>query len=214
MNKYKAILFDFDGTLANTTPGIVLTMQKTFEQMGLPLPEEEAVRQTIGLPLVEAVRILGKLTPDEADRGVEVYRNLFPVYEVGKVSIFPGVPETLERLKGQGVRMAVCTSRNLSSLETILKRFGLEHNFETMVTNNDGLPPKPAPDMVMALLDRMGVAAHEAVVVGDTTFDILMGNSAGCDTIAVTYGNHTVTRLKTANPTFVVDHFEDISQFL
>ncbi len=204
----KAILFDFDGTLANTAPGIVLTMQKTFEEMKQSIPSEEAIRKTIGLPLQECVRILGDFDDRVAAAGAAVYRCLFPIYEIDHISIFPEVPETLAALAERGIRMAICTSRNKFSLDSILQRHHLEQYFETIITaDTHQLRPKPAPDMVLVLLERMGLQAAETMVVGDTTFDIEMGNSALCPTVAVTYGNHTRQQLLTAHPTHLIDHF-------
>lgn len=207
-----AILFDFDGTLANTAPGIVLTMQKTFEEMHLPQPSEEAVRHTIGLPLKKCVQMLGNLNDDLAEEGTAIYRRLFPIYEIDHISIFPEVPETLEFLASRGVRMAICTSRNRFSLDSILQRHGLDPYFETILTaDTHQLKPKPAPDMALVLLDRMQTKAEETLVVGDTTFDIEMGNRAHCPTVAVTYGNHTPEQLLTACPTHLIDHFGQLA---
>lgn len=207
----KAILFDFDGTLANTAPGIVLTMQKTFEEMGQPIPSEEAIRQTIGLPLKDCVQILGGFDDKLADEGAALYRHLFPIYEVDHISIFPEVSETLAVLASKGIRMAICTSRNKFSLDSILQRHHLEQYFETIITaDTHQLRPKPAPDMALVLLERMGTQASETLVVGDTTFDIEMGNSAQCPTVAVTYGNHSREKLLTANPTYIIDHFGEL----
>lgn len=206
----KAVFFDFDGTLADSAPGIVLTMQKAFEAMGLPAPADNDVRQTIGMPLIESVRTLGHFDQQQVELGIETYRKLFPIYEVGNVRLFPQVPETLVALRSQGLRLAICTSRTGTSFELLMKRFGLNELFETTVCGQDNLPPKPAPDMVLTLMERMQLQADEAVVVGDTTFDILMGNAAGCRTIAVSYGNHTRERLTTANPSYIVDRFENI----
>lgn len=210
----KAILFDFDGTLADTAPGIVLTMQKSFESMGLPAPSDAAVRQTIGMPLLESVRMLGHFDQQQAERGTEIYRQLFHIYEAGHVRLFPQVPETLEMLRRKGLRLAICTSRTGTSFEVLMQRFGIGHLFETKVTSQDQLPPKPEPDMTLALLERMGLSPDEAVVVGDTTFDILMGNAAGCRTIAVTYGNHAREQLLTARPTRLADRFEQIPEMI
>lgn len=206
----KAIFFDFDGTLADTAPGIVLTMQKAFEAMGLPQPTSTQVRQTIGLPLVEAVRRLGNFSPSEAEHGTEVYRQLFPQYEVGNVKIFPHICETLEALHNKGLRMAICTSRTGVTLDLIMQRFGLAPYFETKITCNDGCRPKPAPDMVLALLDRMALKPNEVMVVGDTTFDIEMGNAAGCATVAVTWGNHSAQQLSSAHPTYTITSIDQL----
>jgi len=206
----KAILFDFDGTLADTAPGIVLTMQQTFKEMGLPIPEEKAVRQTIGLPLIQSVKVLGGFNDEDAQRAVDTYRSLFSTYEVTHITIFPEVKETLERFSAEGIRMAICTSRGTKSLESILGRHGLNPYFETKITASDNLPAKPAPDMVLALLERMHLSKDEVLVVGDTTFDIEMGNRAGCRTVAVTYGNHSREQLESAKPAKIINNFSEL----
>lgn len=211
----RAILFDFDGTLADTAPGIVLTMQKTFAAMGLPEPAPAAIRATIGLPLRECVRLLGGLDETAAEAGAATYRSLFPVYELGRVGIFPGVPQTLELLARRGYRMAVCTSRNKFSLDSLLQRHGLQHFFDAVVTG-DTHPhrPKPAPDMALFLMERLAAGGETTWVVGDTTFDIDMGNNARCTTVAVTYGNHSRERLRAAGPDHMIDRFGDLADLL
>ena len=210
----KAILFDFDGTLADTTPGILCTMKETLKTMGLPVPDDRTIIQTIGLPLAQCVAIAGKLPPDEAQRGAGIYRELFPTFELTHISIFPGVAETLETLSRSGLRLAICTSRGSGSLTRILTAHGLMGKFEVAVTASDNLPGKPLPDMVLSLLERMGLSADEAVVVGDTTYDILMGRSAGCRTIAVSYGNHSERQLREVSPDWIVDDFTKIAGIL
>ena len=207
----KAILFDFDGTIANTAPGIVKTMEHTFMEMGITVPSEEAMRATIGLRLDLALKQLGELNDNDAEIATETYRRLFPIYEVNYVSIFPGIKETLAELQQQGVRLAICTSRDAKSLDMICEHHGIKDFFETRVTNNDHLAPKPAPDLVLALLNKMQLQKEEVLVVGDTTFDIEMGNRAGCNTVAVTWGNHSRQQLKEALPTFIIDNIEQIT---
>lgn len=203
----KAILFDFDGTLADTAPAIVATMQRTFADMGLPIPSADAIKATIGLPLAECCRIAGNLTKEGGEEAAAVYRPLFGLYAADYTAIYPEVKDTITWLHEHGVRMAICTSRGAVSLDQILTAREIDFGFETRVTADDGLTPKPAPHMVLALLDRMGLSADETLVVGDTTFDITMGNSAGCRTVAVTYGNHIREKLETADPTFIIDNF-------
>lgn len=206
----KAILFDFDGTLADTAPGIVKTMECTFKEMGLPVPSEEAMRSTIGLPLPKALQSLNGLNDKDTKTATEIYRRLFATVEAALITIFPKVKETLQTLHERGLRLAICTSRNVESLDMILQHHDIGSFFETKVTHSDNLPAKPAPDMVFALLERMKLKADEAIVVGDTTFDIQMGNSAGCRTVAVTYGNHAVDRLSTACPSVMIDSFDKL----
>jgi len=210
----KAFLFDFDGTLADTAKGIVLTMQETFRTMGLPVPEDAAIIKTIGLPLVKCLQMLGGLSDEDALRGTEIYRELFPTFELENITIFPEVADTLHELQSRGIRLAICTSRGHDSLKRILTRNGLWDCFETVVTATDNIAPKPAPDLVFALLDRMNLKSDDVFVVGDTTFDIQMGKAAGCRTVAVTYGNHTLAQLQAASPTHIITHFSTLRESL
>ncbi len=210
----KAILFDFDGTLADTAPGIVRNMAQTFEEMGLPVPAEQDMKDTIGIPLVKALQMLGNLSDEDTQVAMDTYLRLYPTVEVSYVSIFPQVKETLQVLANQGIRMAIATSRGAESLELIMRNHGIEGFFETTITNDDHLTPKPAPDMVLHLLERMEVTADETIVVGDTTYDIRMGNGAGCKTVAVTYGNHPKEKLASAEPSYTIDEFGELMRIV
>ena len=213
--KYKkAVIFDFDGTLCNTTPGILDTMRKTFEVMGKAIPTAAEMRATIGLPLADALRLLAHLDDEETKLAAETYRKWFPHYEPAATTICDGVTETLAELKRRGTRMAVCTSRDRQSLSLIMQPRGLRQFFETEVTGSDNIKAKPLPDMVLALLCRMQLSADDVLVVGDTTFDIEMGNAAGCDTCAVTYGNHTPRQLREAMPTYMTGNFRDLLAYV
>lgn len=210
MQQIKNILFDFDGTLVDSAPGIVKTMEQTFLRMGIAVPPEAEMRATIGLPLLKALQLLGNLDDEDARKATDIYRELFPIYEVNYVKVFPSVIETLQALKDRGIRMAIVTSRDRVSYELIADKRGLSMMFENVVTGADGITPKPAPDMVLALLERMGITADETLVVGDTTFDIRMGNTAHCRTCAVTYGNHDEKTLREVQPTYFINSFNGI----
>lgn len=206
----KAILFDFDGTLVDSAPAIVKTMEQTFLHLGVAVPEESAMRATIGLPLATALQQLGSLTDEQTVLATATYRELFPQYAMSHLTVFPQVLDTLTILQKQGIRMGIVTSRESSSLDSIMQHHSMASFFEASVTGADGFKPKPAPDMAKALLDRMGLMPEEALVVGDTTYDIEMGNGCGCRTIAVTYGNHDAQTLRSANPTYMIDEFSGI----
>ena len=206
----KNILFDFDGTLADTAQGIVETLRESFVRLGRPVPKEEEMVATIGRPLWKAFQTLGNMTDDEAFQAVEIYRQLFMEYEIPNIRMFPGVVAMLEQFAERGIRMAIVTSRDRHSLDLILQNNGIDKYFETEVTVDDHLTPKPAPDMVLALLERMDIEATETLVVGDTTFDIEMGNRAGCKTCAVTWGNHSCELLQSARPDMIIDDLDSI----
>lgn len=206
----KTILFDFDGTLVDSAPGIVKTMEQTFLRMGVTVPEESAIIATIGLPLDQALQMLGGLSDEDTKKATLIYRDIFTIYEVNYIKTFNHVVSTLNRLKELGIRMAIVTSRESTSLNIIVDSQGLTPFFETSVTGADGYKPKPAPDMVLALMQRMNLKGEETLVVGDTTFDIEMGNSAGCRTVAVTYGYHSKEKLSNVKPTFIINSFDEL----
>lgn len=208
------IIFDFDGTLADTAKGIVATEQEMLRHLGLPMVTEEQMCSAIGLPLAESLR-MGASVPDEMlETAVKLYRELFFDYAPQHIEVFDGVKETLEWLAGRGIEMAIATSRGRNSLGKILEVHGLSGYFNERVTADDGIKAKPAPDMVLALLERMGRRSDETLVVGDTTFDIDMGKGAGCRTLGVSYGNHSAEMLATSSPDWISDDFRFIRQIV
>lgn len=217
MKSIDTLVFDFDGTLADTTEGILKTMEATLERMGLPAAEPSRVQQAIGLPLAGSLRAAG-IPEDRIGEGVDTYHELF--YEVAPkhISIYPGVKEGLDRLAALGFRMAIATSRSEHSLVMLLEEHGIRQHFEVLGTVDCVTHPKPAPDLVLWVLERMGSAPEHAMVIGDTTYDIAMGSAAGCRTCAVSYGNHSVDMLRTASPDLIAgdlrelaDYFESLS---
>ena len=208
---FKAIFFDFDGTIADTVNGILATMTATFKELNLPVPPQDAMKSTIGMLLGDALQQLGNLDDSQRVIAVKTYQRLFREVELPNTRIFPGVLQTLQILKSNGVKMAIVTSRGIESLRLILTQNNILEYFDELVTRDNGFKPKPAPDMVNYLLQKMSLAPSDVLVVGDTTFDIDMGTAAGCKTCAVTYGNHSAERLATSKCDWMVGRFEEIA---
>lgn len=209
-NSITTLVFDFDGTLADTTEGILKTTEATLARMGLPAADPSRVQQAIGLPLQGSLRAAG-VPEDRIDEGVDTYHELF--YEVAPrhITIYPGVKEGLERLSALGFRMGIATSRSTHSLVTLLEEHGIRKHFEVLGTVQCVSRPKPAPDLVLWVLEQFGCAPEHAMVIGDTTYDIIMGTAAGCRTCAVSYGNHPVEMLRTASPTRIVADLRELA---
>jgi len=209
----KYLVFDFDGTLADTTEGILKTTEATLERMGLPAAEPSVVQQAIGLPLRGSLRAAG--VPEERlEEGVDVYHEVFYQVAPKHITIYPGVHEGLELLAARGMRMGIATSRSEPSLVMLLREHGILDYFEVLGTVGCVERPKPAPDLVQWVLERFGADPSEAMVIGDTTYDIQMGSAAGCRTCAVSYGNHPVDKLLTASPGLIVDDLRELADIL
>ncbi len=202
-----AIIFDFDGTLADTQSGILATSQETLRRMGRGPADEAALAATIGLPLRENFTREAGLDDAEADRAVAIYRAIFDETAVPLISSFPGVEETLRTLSERGIPMAVATSRGQRSLEMLMHQLGLDRYIppERCFGVETVARPKPAPDLVYVILGKLGAAPEETLVVGDTTFDIEMGRNAGCHTCGVSYGNQSADTLAGAFPDYIID---------
>lgn len=207
----KNLIFDFDGTLADTTEGIVRCTLATLSEMGLPVSTPERIRATIGLPLRECFE-RGTDTPRaHLDEACAVYRRLFDKVATPRFTLFPGVPETLAHLQDCGLRLSIATSRSGASLRQLVVHLGIADFFCELAATEDVVHPKPAPDLALLLLGRLGARAEETVVIGDTVFDLQMGRDAGCRTCGVTFGNQDRTQLRTASPDWIIDDFRALA---
>lgn len=207
----KNIIFDFDGTLADTASLILATMQATIGRMGLPNKTESECRATIGLRLEEVPSVmwpeLGGIGAEYARTYRSIFAELSRTYEV---RCFPGVIDTLRRMHDCGCRMAIASSRSRRSLVEYVDRFKLADCFCQLVGGDDVAHGKPAPDPVLAILAEQGWDAAETLTIGDADVDIIMGRTAGTATCAVTYGNGTPDELAAVRPDFTISHFDEL----
>jgi phosphoglycolate phosphatase len=211
----KLAIFDFDGTLGDTTGIILTTMAATFKAMGRQPLSEARYRSVIGLPLEKCFSSLIPL--DEAGEAeyAAAYRRMFDELDKkGAVTLYPGVLDTMRKLKDGGMKLAIASSRHRHTLDRYIAELGLAPLIEMTVGADDVTKAKPDPQPVNIILDALGVPAADTAMVGDAPFDILMGRAAGCRTIAVTYGNGTAEDLRTAGADFLADSFTDIVQML
>lgn len=207
-------VFDLDGTLVDTPRGIVETFTAAFATMGLEAPRPEEIRATIGLPLERAFGSLMGVADDDprVAEGVRQYLSAFREIVLPKAAdlLFPGVAQGLAALEDDGVILAVATSKFSASADALLTSAGLKHHFRMVVGADQVAHPKPHPESGQVILRELGVDGERAVMVGDTTHDLLMARACGMRSIGVTYGVHGVEELRSAEPTWLVDTFDDV----
>ncbi|KJS39651.1 MAG: hypothetical protein VR70_07665 [Rhodospirillaceae bacterium BRH_c57] len=209
----RLVLLDVDGTLADSQHNIVAAMEDACRSCGLPMPSARAVHRVIGLSLVEAV---ATLIPDA---GMDTHLRLSEAYKEAFMArrsapghqehLFTGAREAIEELDAAGVLLGIATGKSQRGALTFIERHGLERYFVTVQTA-DGGPGKPDPRMARDALAETGVAPHLAVMVGDTTFDMMMARSAGIGGIGVSWGNHAPAELHHAGAAAVLDDFADL----
>lgn len=204
-------IFDFDGTLMDTSAVILATIKATIKEMRLPAKTDDECRTIIGIRTAEAGKYLyPDLDISNADFARIFRENYNRLKKNAHEKTFPGVIETLEKLRAEGHVLAIASSRRLESLYDYLDGLGVREWFSMIVGADSVSKGKPNPEPVLTILDALGLEAADTLVVGDADVDIMMGNAARCKTCAVTYGNGSFTSLKAANPTYMIDAFPDI----
>ena len=212
----KLIIFDFDGTLADTRELIVRTNQEAQRIMGYPITDEAGILKTIGHPLRECILTMyPDLPPEALPLWVKTYREVFDVFKTQIVpQLFPNVKKTLASLAGNGYKLTVASSRGTGSLTDFLREMGIAPYITYVLGADDVKLAKPHPEPVLKTLEAMSCDASEALVVGDMPVDIQMGLSAGAWTCGVTYGNSDREALLAAGAHHVISDFSELESLL
>ena len=211
----KLIIFDFDGTLADTESLITQTMQKTIEALHLEPRSREQCRAMIGLPLKETFMRLIPMTDEMGDCCVDTYSQIFDRdNRPGVVRLFPHVADTLAALYAHGYTLTIATSRHRESLMEFLQGMQIDTYFRYIVTVNDVAQAKPHPDMVLQTMEHLNIAPADTLMVGDAVYDIQMGHNAGVHTCGVTYGKGTRADMVACQADHIIDDFGQLGSLL
>lgn len=212
--RFDLLVFDWDGTLMDSAAHIVHCAQQAFAALSLPVPDDEAVRDIIGLGLREALQTLAPGLDDHTYDAIrEAYRSRFLGAPPDVSPLFPGAHATLEALRAEGYRLAVATGKSRAGLERELARTGLAPLFSA-TRCADETASKPDPRMLHELLAETGAGAPAAVMIGDTEYDLLMARAAGAASIAACYGVHACERLHRHGPLASVQRLSDLPAVL
>ncbi|MCF0203247.1 MAG: HAD family hydrolase [Bacteroidaceae bacterium] len=215
MEDTRIIVFNFDGTIADTKKVVMNTMRATIKELGLPERTDEECEAIIGLPLSAIPETLFPMEDIPARKFADVYSRLFQAYnEESSVKLFPHVMETLEELRGRRIMITIASSRSHSTLSSYIERLGLRDTISYVLGVENVKHPKPASDPVDKTLMIFSLQPSTCIVVGDTVYDIEMGKNAGCRTIGVSYGNGTREALLAAGADYVVDDIHDLMKYV
>lgn len=208
----KLIIFDFDGTLADTTATILTTYQITIKELGAETRTDAECQATIGLPLKEGFRQLyPNFSVTELDNYVDTYRKIFNKNKHRLIpELYPGVKETLEEMAKLGIQMSIASSRSKESLIEFCSDNGILEYFSLILGADDVVRAKPNPEPVLLTLEKLQKDATQTIVVGDMPVDIEMGKGANCRTVGVSYGNSSRQALIKSGSSIIIDSFPEL----
>ncbi len=185
MSKIKAVLFDFDGTIMDTNTIILQSWKHTFNTVLGRDPVHEEIVATFGEPLDVT---MGKLFPDrDTHEMVETYRNYQRHIYRDAITMFPVMKEAILELRERGYKVAIVTSRLWSSTKQGLYKFDISEMFDAVVSAEDTSIHKPDPTPCLLCLEKLGIGPEEALMVGDSKFDILCAHNAGVKAVLVSW---------------------------
>lgn len=205
---YRAVVFDLDGTFIDSTEAIVASFFHAFDTLGEPRPPRDAIVASIGHILEDQFALFTQTDPH---RCAAIYREYYGQICNEVTTLMPGAQSAVARLSAAGLGLGFATSKRRAFAEQILAHLGVLDSFTARVGPDDVARPKPDPECVHRALEQLGVAAAEAVFIGDTLFDLDACAAAGVDCIAVTTGYDTRETLEGRGPLAVVDSLDEVT---
>lgn len=213
-NDYKLLIFDWDGTLADSIGRIVTAMHIAAQRAGRPERNDEAVKGIIGLGLPEAILTLyPDMTPEQVVSFRQHYADVYIAMDAQPSPLFAGVKDSLEAFRAEGYRLAVATGKARRGLDRVLKANGWEDFFD-ITRAADESASKPDPLMLNQILAHCDVRPEHALMVGDASFDLMMARNAGIDSVAVGYGAQSMQSLLAYEPRLAIERFTELRTWL
>jgi len=208
---YKLAIFDFDGTLVDSTPGIVDVMRVVIDEYKFEDTMLGTWRNLVGVPLPKQMEII--LPGHEPGFHLEVADRYRAIYDGMAIEICPPFPHLmamLDELRHKGVIVTIASSKRSHLVKVVLDHHDISHHFKMVVGAQDVSNHKPHPESVHYLLQQLAVEPEHAVVIGDSTYDLDMAKNAGVDAIGVLSGIHDHETLSKSEPRHIVNGLEEV----
>lgn len=214
MPKYQAVIFDFDGTLADTGPGIILSLKRLTAEYGLPPLNEQQLRALVGPPIHIAFREVFGISEDALEDFIDSYRRIFDEIAKPMLCVFPGIPQLLQELLHAGITLGVASCKTQSICEQQAEQLGILPYLPYICGAQPSLQLFEKADILELALKNMGIEKKQAVMVGDRMYDLIGANAVGIDAIGVLYGMGTEEELLAHHPAHIVDSVESLRALL
>lgn len=211
--QYDLIVWDWDGTLADSTGMITRAIVKAAEQAGLPALTPEAASSIIGLGLRESIETLYPGISNEQARVLATQYNVNYFAGESEILLFNGAADTIKALNRRGFKLAVATGKSRRGLNLALEHTQLRNYFHATRTVDECFS-KPHPQMLDELMDDLVVMPERTLMIGDTSYDLQMAKNAGVHAVGVSYGAQTADAWQNLNPVQQFDNFNALSAWL
>lgn len=215
MRNYDIILFDLDGTLTDSAPGILNSVRYACRKLGLEMPRETTLRKFLGPPLIDSFRQLVGLSDAEADRAVSAFREYFPTKGIFENEVYPGVPALLADLKAAGKTVLITTSKPEEFAKRIMEHFNLAQycDFICGATLDETRTDKA--EVIAYALETAGITDKSRVVmVGDREHDVLGAKKNGLPCVGAVYGYGSAEELTAAGAAALADTVDELHKLL
>lgn len=211
--RYDTVLFDLDGTLTDSSEGIVKSLQYALRVFGMER-ERESLLRYIGPPIQENFIDLLKQTGEPVERAVKIFRERYESVGYLENRLYEGVPEMLRRLQGAGLRLCVATSKPQYMAEIVLRHFEICGFFEVLCGSSRDGSLRHKPDIIRLVLEQSHAAPERTVMVGDRCFDLEGAKQCGIEAVGVTYGFGSAEELEAFGPVFLAGTPAEAADFL
>ena len=210
--RYDLIVFDWDGTIMDSTAVIAGSIQQACRDLGLSVPSDEAARHVIGMGLVDALRYAVPDAPESMyERLVARYKHHFLAQDAS-IPLFEDVRETIIELHDEGYWLAVATGKSRIGLDRALQSSAMTKYFHATRTADQTFS-KPHPAMLLEIIEEMGLESDRALMVGDTTHDLQMAINARVDSLGMTHGAHPAEQLRELRPLALLNNFAELREW-
>ncbi len=215
MSNYNTLFFDLDGTLTDSAPGIYNSIRYALGEMKVPVPDNAALKQFIGPPLTHSFAKYCGMDEDDALLAVKLYRVYFNDKGWQENSVYPGIPESLERLKEAGFKMMVATSKPEDFAVRIVRRFGIDGFFDGVYGASMDLKRSTKTEVIEYALNSLDITdTSNVLMIGDREYDVLGAARFGMDCMGVLFGFGSRQELEAAGAVMIAEKPEEIAEML
>lgn len=213
-SKYNAVLFDFDGTIADTGEGIFSSVQYAVKALGFEPLSEAALRTFIGPPIYDSFKRELDINEEQAHFAVEKYREIYAVKGIYEFRLYDGILELFKELKANGIKIGVASAKPERFVRKLLAHIEIDEYFSFVSAPCDDKADQSKVGLINRAVDGMNVEKSEVLMIGDRHFDINGANGAGVDSVGVTFGYGDREELENAGATFIATCVEDIRNII